>query len=269
MSSWGGGLTTYLLTLSYHNQHQIKSKKISSCRVIPTNPEAYNLKEDAKCFLLNDSSCLSVNIGQKGLYNPFPFYAYTVEFKANLFWSKPQRVYFTVQDLPNEIFENIEKSLKENRYSGRFFLNVQGYLIVMDGTSYRSDQNYADSIKKVLQSFPDRNNLPRIAFAISKCELPQLWVNRDNPRGMAKNLFPKMYAVLENWSDKENGQVEYFATSAFGVLGRGEYLEPNSRIIRSEHFKTSGTMAVIKNPNEWTPFGLVEPLYWLCTGKHL
>jgi hypothetical protein len=25
--------------------------------------------------------------------------------------------------------------------------------------------------------------------------------------------------------------------------------------------------AVIKNPRVWRPFGLIEPLYWLCTGK--
>jgi hypothetical protein len=277
MSSWAGGLTTYLETLFYNNQHQIKSKKFFSCYIIPTDSEADSfydyfllpdLRIDPDYFLLPDR----INSKKFNPRNPCPFYAYTLEFKANFFWSKPQQISFTIRDLPSEILKNIEEFLRDNhQYSGLFdsslfFVDVQGYLLVMDGTSYRSDQHYADSIKKLLQSFPDRNNLTRIAFAMSKCELPQLWVNRDNPRGMAKNLFPKMYDILENWSDEENGQVEYFTTSAFGVLGKGEFLEPNSVILAREQW---GTSAVIKNFNECQPFGLIEPLYWLSTGKHL
>jgi hypothetical protein len=58
--------------------------------------------------------------------------------------------------------------------------------------------------------------------------------------------------------------VEYFTTSTFGVFE--EYLEPNSIILQRGKWET---ITVIKNPSEWKPFGLVEPLYWLCTGKHL
>jgi hypothetical protein len=268
MSSRAGGLTTYIATLAYHSHHQVKSKKVDNCHIVPVNPDANSLQNHYRDVFTYNNQFHATRLFDRDYlkdYFFYPFYAFDIKFKTRSFFSKSQNVEFTIQDLPNEIFENIEKLLKDSQYSGLFFEGLQEYLLVMDGTSYLRDQRYADSIKKLLQSFPDRNNLPRIAFAISKCELPQLWVNRDNPRGMAKNLFPKMYAVLENWSNEGNGQVEYFATSAFGVLERGEFLEPNSVIVGQEEW---GTMAFIKNFNECQPFGLVEPLYWLCTGKH-
>jgi len=45
-------------------------------------------------------------------------------------------------------------------------------------------------------------------------------------------------------------------TSSFGVFGK--YCEPNSIIISKSK---RGTMAVIRNHQEWQPFGLIEPLY--------
>jgi hypothetical protein len=265
MSSWAGGLTTYIATLAYHSHHQVKSKKVDTCHIVHANPDARSLKNYYSDLIGSNNQFCATKLFDRD-YLEYPFYAFEIEFKTRYFFTKSQNVKFFIRDLPNEIFKEIERYLRDYNYTQLLYEYVNEYLLVMDGTSYLSDQHYADSIKKLLQSFPNRDNFPRIAFAISKCELPQLWVNRDNPRGMAKNLFPKMYAVLENWSNEGNRQVEYFATSAFGVLGRGEFLEPNSVIVERGQ---GGTYAVIKNFNECQPFGLIEPLYWLCTGKHL
>jgi len=205
IGSRAAGLSTYLATLAYHQKHQVKSKKVLSCQVTPSNPSARNLSDQA---------------------------------------------------------ENI---LKKQLMLDDLFSDIGGYFLPIDGKSHREDGKYSDSLEKFTTDLTQRNpqGCP-IAFAVTKCDLSELWVNRDDPRGLVQRRFPKMYAILENWTQEYKGKVEYFTTSSFGVFG--QYCDPNS-IIQSK--SKEGTSAVIRNPQEWQPFGLIEPLYWLCTGKML
>ena len=137
--------------------------------------------------------------------------------------------------------------------------------MLVDGTSHRKDKEFAMGMEKLLMEI-DRSEMEmqhrRIALVLSKCEQLELWVNRHRPRKVAKR-FPKLFAQLEAWSDSGGGTVEYFTTSAFGILGR-QYPEPNSMRLKRAR---DGTTSVIKKPKLWRPFGLVSPIYWLCTGK--
>lgn len=165
-----------------------------------------------------------------------------------------------------EFFEGAKSHSSDIYYDYLTTFNPQNkYLLLVDGTSFAKDEYYSKCLEGLLNDITktQKNGL-RLAFALSKCELPELYVNRDDPHEIIKRRFPQMKAVLETWSAEGQGEVEYFSTSAFGVLG--EYSEPNSTMFRRDK---SGTMAVIKNPSEWKPFGLIEPLYWLCTGKYL
>jgi hypothetical protein len=58
--------------------------------------------------------------------------------------------------------------------------------------------------------------------------------------------------------------VEYFTASAFGMVGV-KFPEPNMEYRKKTK---SGIHAVLKYPERWKPFGLVSPIYWLCTGRH-
>ena len=102
----------------------------------------------------------------------------------------------------------------------------------------------------------------RIAFVMSKCEQSELWVNRHKPRELAIMRFPQVHRKLQSWENMGGGQVDYFTTSAFGMLGT-RFPEPNSKRLNRDR---DGTTSIIKDPKRWRPFGLVAPIYWLCTG---
>ena len=170
--------------------------------------------------------------------------------------------------MPDSLLRYIREFSSSHRFTEYYddlFSDIGGYFLPIDGKSHREDGKYSDSLEKFTTDLTQRNpqGCP-IAFAVTKCDLSELWVNRDDPRGMVQRRFPKMYEILENWTQENKEKVEYFTTSSFGVFGK--YCEPNS-IIKSK--RKGGTMAVIRNPKEWQPFGLIEPLYWLCTGKML
>ncbi|MGC9528770.1 MAG: hypothetical protein ACP5D7_24845 [Limnospira sp.] len=141
-----------------------------------------------------------------------------------------------------------------------------GLMVLVDGTAHRKDKEYSMGMEKLLVEL-DRaelnNQHRRIAFVLGKCEQSELWVNRHEPKKLANMRFPKLSAQLESYSKLNGVGVEYFTTSAFGILGK-QYPEPNSQRLKRSR---EGTTSVIKKPKRWRPFGLVAPIYWLCTGK--
>ena len=181
--------------------------------------------------------------------------------------------------------DNIKLNINCKDYAGEFFADLihkandpilqiyledcllaEGILFLLDGTSHRKESEYAQGLEKFLMAL-DRVDLEakkrRIALVLGKCEQPELWVNRHQPRELAAMRFSKVKRVLDNWTEMGGGGVDYFATSAFGMLG-SQYPEPNSkRLDRTRE----GTRSVLKDPKRWRPFGLVAPIYWLCTGQ--
>jgi len=141
-------------------------------------------------------------------------------------------------------------------------LRASGILLLVDGTS-RKYNEIAVSIDKFLVAL-DRSEVSvtqrRIAMVITKCEQPELWINRKDPKQMAGNIFPQIYQRLQSW---QGGKVEYFAASAFGMIGNNSPA-PNFSKVKAGR---EGMSAVLKYPNRWRPFGLVAPIYWLCTGQ--
>jgi hypothetical protein len=266
IGSRAAGLSTYLVTLAYHKKHQVKSKKVLSCQVTPIGEDANNVLRKRGCDILSQG----LELGAEYLPSSpdeFIFYNFTINIeRMGLFWQKfHERINFFIQNTPDDVFSCIKKDFLQDKIYNHLLTDCQGYLFVIDGTSHREDEKYADLLEKFTTDLTQRNPQGcRIAFTVTKCDLSELWVNRDDPRGMVQRRFPKMYEILENWTQEDKGKVEYFTTSSFGVFGK--YCEPNS-IIQSK--SKMGTMAVIRNPKEWQPFGLIEPLYWLCTGKML
>lgn len=141
-----------------------------------------------------------------------------------------------------------------------------GILFLVDGTTNRKDAEYAQGLDKFFQEL-DRTEpegkTRRLAFTLSKCEQSQLWVSRHQPQELAQRRFPLVHKKLTAWQQMNGGKVDYFTTSAFGTLGRN-YPEPNSIKLTKNR---DGTTSIIRDTKRWRPFGLVSPLYWLCTGK--
>jgi hypothetical protein len=268
IGSRAAGLSTYLATLAYHQKHQVKSKKVLSCQVTPINKDTKQLSNDAENILKKQVMLEPTKLYHSFWHTPSYIFTITLEIKG-LFWAKnTEKVSFQIYDMPDNLLRDIREfssSHSFTEYYDGLFSGIGGYFLPIGGTSHREDEVYAKSLEKFTTDLTQRNPQGcRIAFTVTKCDLSELWVNRDDPRGMVQRRFPKMYEILENWTQEDKGKVEYFTTSSFGVFGK--YCEPNS-IIKSK--SKMGTMAVIRNPKEWQPFGLIEPLYWLCTGKML
>lgn len=191
---------------------------------------------------------------------------------------------FSWRNLGNSSLASMNVNCKD--YSGEFFRDVlyktgsplledyledcvqaNGLMILVDGSSYRNDNNYATGLERFLTEL-DRTDLDlthrRIALVMTKCEQPELWINSHQPVELAKLRFPRMLGKLRAWEGRGAGTVDCFATSAFGMLGRGNPA-PNMRKIRRN--RDGLQESVLKKPSKWKPFGLVAPIYWLCTGE--
>ncbi|MGB3512132.1 MAG: hypothetical protein WBA93_23420 [Microcoleaceae cyanobacterium] len=178
---------------------------------------------------------------------------------------------------------NLDISCKD--YSGEFFSDVlqetdsqllrdylndcfpaTGIMLMIDGTTHRKDLEYARGVDKLLVALAGaeiNSQKRRIALVLTKCELADLWVNRHRPKFLAEARFPTIFKRLESWQDLGVGSVEYFTTSAFGVMGN-KYFKPNSQQI---YRGRGGVASVLEDSKRWQPFGLVSPIYWICTGK--
>ena len=140
-----------------------------------------------------------------------------------------------------------------------------GLMLLLDGNARRRDAEYANGIDRLLVSL-DRSDIGgtkrRIALVLTKCEVADLWVSRFKPKDLAEARFPQVCRKLKAWEAIGSGSVDYFTNSAFGMLGT-QFPEPNSKKIDRDQF---GMRSVLKDPRRWRPFGLVAPIYWLCTG---
>ncbi|BAY95328.1 MULTISPECIES: hypothetical protein [unclassified Tolypothrix] len=144
-------------------------------------------------------------------------------------------------------------------------LQATGIMFLVDGNSRRKDLEYVTGLDKFLTAL-DRSDIMggkrRISLVLTKCEQSELWVNRHKPAFVAEARFPQVYRKLQTWQQMGAGRVDYFTTSAFGMLGNN-FPEPNVNLLSRGR---EGIAAVIKEPKRWRPFGLVAPIYWLCTG---
>jgi hypothetical protein len=261
------GKTSYLLALSIWNQQKSKTPIV----IYNTCVDGQRLSVAAEKILSQGLEFTKTEF--KNGIDEIPFYSFKISIiKKKLLSFKKVNLSLDVniRNYPGEFFDgfgNYNSSIYEDYLTD--FTYAGKYLFLIDGASQAMDTANSESLKKLLGDITEfwRNNQFkkwRFAFALSKCEFPDVYVDRGDPRGIVARRFPKMQKVLETWAAQGYGEVEYFTTSTFGVFE--EYLEPNSIILQRGKWET---ITVIKNPSEWKPFGLVEPLYWLCTGKHL
>ncbi len=147
-------------------------------------------------------------------------------------------------------------------------LQASGFLLLIDGLSYRKDVDYRNGLEELLQLLEknkeDEDSPKRIALVLTKCEHPELWTNRNKPMKVIQARFPKVKEKLDSWQKSGGGSVEYFMASAFGVFNN-RFPEGNMTLINKGQSRQGGY--IIKKPELWKPFGLVAPIYWLCSGN--
>ncbi|OCR02604.1 hypothetical protein BCD67_17855 [Oscillatoriales cyanobacterium USR001] len=275
----GSGKTAYLASLAYWPNADPSSPVQT---VTPGNPDTDELVAKAQNILeqgfqleqtdLNkraeDLKDYSIRIVLKGEFSLLKNVNATLKNINDAL--KPQLVKLDIgcKDYAGEFFADLLGKVGDSQLENYLddCLLASGIMFLADGTAHRKDSEYANGLDRFFMAL-DRSDISgkqrRIAFVITKCEESELWVNRHKPRELAQARFPKTVGKLQGWKQTGGGQVDYFAASAFGVLGQ-RYPEPNSKRLKRDR---DGTTSVIKDPKHWRPFGLVSPIYWLCTGE--
>lgn len=265
------GKTTYMAALaSWPNAEP--SSPVESVNAFNEDGKTLILKAEA---LLKQGLTLEPSQLDSNILN-VPDYAIRIMLKGQFSWRNPKipkanqlvTLVISCKDYSGEFFEDLQNN------SGNPCLQsylqdcaqANGIMVMIDGMAREQDPLYASSIENffvTLDRIDPSESKRRIALVISKCEQPELWINRYQPKLMFQQRFPKTYARLDALQKVWGGEVEYFSVSAMGMLGRN-YPEPNSQIISRDQ---GGVAATLKNPQRWRPFGLVAPIYWLCTGE--
>jgi GTPase SAR1 family protein len=218
----------------------------------------------------------AVNLLEKGdTLEPTPVGAgvdsvkdYSIEIKVRKESAGCVTLNVNCKDYPGEFFSDIlyrqNDPFLDDYIQDCIYSN--GLMVLLDGMSFRRDQEYAIGLERLLMLM-DQNEINmserRIAVVLTKCEQSELWINRHNPRLIARR-FPQIMQKLQVWKNSGLGMVDYFASSAFGMFGN-RYPRPNMNIVEQNRFGIKA--CILKEPKNWLPFGLVAPIYWLCTGK--
>lgn len=267
------GKTTYMAALARWPNASANSPVES---VNPFNDDGENLIDKAKNLLEQGLDLAPTALGQ--VAQELPDYGIRIVLKGQFSWRNPKvkvgsqliSLVINCKDYSGEFFKDLLHRSSSNDPQLQDYmedcLNANGILILIDGNANRRDQDYANSLDKFLIAL-DRVSLEvgkrRVALVLTKCEQPELWVNRHKPNEMAHMRFPQICKKLDSWKNIGGGQVEYFAASALGMLGT-TFPSPNATKTSSG---SGGVAAVLKDPKRWRPFGLVAPIYWLCTGE--
>ncbi len=265
----GSGKTAYMASLAYWPNADASSPVQT---VTPVNDEANELISKAQNILEQGLQLEQTDLNAS-IEND---YTLSIVLKGSFTWKAPKvslqpqlvKLNISCKDYAGEFFSDLLHKTGDSLLADYLedCVRATGIMFLVDGTTHRKDAEYANGIDKFLIAL-DRtdisSNQRRIAFVITKCEQSELWVNRHKPRELAQARFPQTFRKLQGWEQTGGGQVDYFTTSAFGMLGN-KYPEPNSKRLTRDR---DGTTSVIKDPKHWRPFGLVAPIYWLCTGE--
>jgi len=196
-----------------------------------------------------------------------PVYSFNIEIKTG--FGRQEQINLAVRDYPGEIFDELElgksNPLHKEFIDECFMKDVAGCLILITEWKKGTDKIYS----RVLQRFTElmdvhgRVNDLRVAVAMSKCERGEVWSWRLDPEiDLFDVHLPKTKGILKTKIPANN--LQFYAISTFGVLGHNDP-RPN----RIEELGTDGTKAVLRKPQNWQPYGMLSPLYWLSTGKRM
>jgi hypothetical protein len=262
----GSGKTTYLAALAYYPDKKRPGRKVKHVKLQALNDDTRELAEKAENIILQGESLEPTRV--EGGIDALPFYSFGLEIKPKFYTS--ELINIAVRDYPGEIFDELASSVNTNPLHREFVDEcledgVDGCLILLTDWSKEKDQFLSRVLTKFtkLMDIKGRSENLRIAVAMSKCERGELWSGRLDPTlDLFQQHLPQTTAILEQTLPSKN--LQFYAISTFGVLERNDP-RPN----REDVIGTDSTNSILREPNKWQPYGLLEPLYWLSKGKDL
>ena len=205
---------------------------------------------------------------------------------------KPTEIELKAKDYGGEFFQELlrtDLSTKVKPYIKDCLKDANGWIVLLPDFCLKDDINgftvvenidsfYRSVFHKLLSEFPKNddifssdeltkieNNLKeiRIAFVMSKCERGELWTRRWEPeRDLFQVHLKNTRDFLRNNLSLKKNQIAFFALSSFGVFSKND---PRPNRLNIGRNLQDG--AIIDNGELWRPFGLVNPLYWIATGR--
>ena len=149
---------------------------------------------------------------------------------------------------------------------------VTGWIIMTDWIKESDTKIYKPALKNLfteLNNYENSNkknqdtSKKRIAVMMSKCERGEAWTGRLDPGDdLFKLRLPETYQELQKQRYHPK-RIDFFACSSFGVLG-DKNPRPNRLISPDNDMRE---YAYLREGNEWIPYGLFSPIYWLVKGS--
>jgi len=253
IGSRSAGKTTYLSALANFG------KKEKGYNVIPINDESRKLLSWSE-NILEQGGRLTPTDAERNV-DELPDYVFLIESKRGL---KKNKFELNVKDYSGEIFEKlaeeVELDQKTQQYINSCLIrDVCGCLIMLTAWEKGEDRKY----KKALDHFIHLINLHqrskdlRLAIVMGKCERGEIWPGRIDPKTDLFGLhLPDTTDLLLDKVPSRN--LRFFALSAFGVLAKNDP-RPN----RIDEIGKEKNHAVLRDPECWQPYNLIEPLCWL------
>jgi hypothetical protein len=257
------GKTTYLAALAYWPEGRRGSDKKSYFQVKPIGEDSENLMNSAENIICTGSNLEQTKIEMGGI-DDVPIYSFLIEVKNS--FQAPKTINLSVRDYPGEIFEDLltPKPIHQPYIDECFMADVEGCLVLLSQWESGQDKIYRRVFKKFIELMENQGRIGnlRLAVAMSKCERGELWPGRIEPEiDIFKQHFPETKYLLETKLPVKN--LAFFALSTFGVLRRTDP-RPN-RTNDVNNVRNSS----LRIPKIWRPYGMIAPIYWLSTGKHM
>jgi hypothetical protein len=213
-------------------------------------------------------------------------YTFGVDIKDAKRILSASKIILSVKDLSGERLDNIFQSFVASSSFGGFesqklkddtnkFLEdcfkLNRWMFMMTEWQPERDKEFFEPVFRHLCDRIDANSRLktvkelRIAVVMAKCERGEIWGSRLDPEAdLFKVRLPRTYKLLK---DRLGKKVKFFASSAFGVLGVDD---PRPNRFYTDYDGTNAEYrSRLRDYEKWTPYGVIEPIYWLATGENL
>lgn len=270
------GKTTYLATLAYFPHKRALTAKLPGLEIIPEGEDAEKLARMAEDILRRGERLAPT---RKGLEEEHPFYTFRIKFPT--FKRLPGvEIDLGARDFPGEMFHDIPLDHKRDEIQSYLddMFTATGWMIMLTDWETKQDQNlYRPAFNQLIQEIfereeinPEIKNL-RIAVIMGKCERGEIWPGRLEPgEDLFKVRLPETYDLLISKFPQRTQRLKFFACSCFGVLSvQRDDFDPRPNRYIPDDGSSADQSAFLRNPNQWHPYGLLSPIYWLSTGRLL
>ncbi|MDJ0581081.1 hypothetical protein [Crocosphaera sp.] len=270
------GKTTYLTTLA-ECPDGLK-QKYPELQVIKRNDETKELEDLSKNTLAVGSKVPGTTYEKKEFHN-LNEYDFVIKIPGNK--QRPGiELELLTKDFPGEFFHDIPRGDKQQDPDIKKWIDdlftTDGWMIMMTDWEPENDLLlYQPAFKELHRKLSGKQKINpklkelRIAVVMTKCERGELWPCRLDPD---EDLFavrlPKTYEFITQ--KFTNNPIQFFACSAFGILGDDlKNFDPRPNCRFDYDGPPEEIEATLREPEQWSPYGLIPPLYWLATGIRL